>query len=112
MGQGRSSGASERRGSTASDKQIWRAVAEERFVRFHSFSDYPPVDGWVMGLDDYHYVVAQGDGSVLLVHKACPVVTITGNTLADQTPAVQKRVRSLTGPFRLWVEREFFNRSA
>jgi hypothetical protein len=77
-----------KRGSFMSDKQIGRAAALKRRVGFSS-QDFPrKIEGYVVGTDDYHWmVVVPDDGPVTyLVHKSCPLVAISSAVVDEDIP--------------------------
>jgi hypothetical protein len=75
-----------------STKQISRAAVDGRRLRF-IFADRT-IEGYVVGLDDYHWLVAPYDSDELnLVHKgSASLVVFTAHTLNDEDPATQERV--------------------
>jgi hypothetical protein len=81
--------ASRRSGSAMSDKQIARAAVEGQRLIFRTGA-WTPVDGYVVGMDDYHWLIATvGDESTdpvstTLIHKTCPLVSFTDTYLADE----------------------------
>lgn len=96
----------ERRGSAASDKALARAVRDWREIHFHS-DQQTVAKGWLIGLDDYHYVVAEivGKGvQTVLVHKRCLAVRITRVTLHEEgrTPT-HDTIREWGTSFREWM---------
>lgn len=100
---------SARRGSSASDSQIWHAVKNERAVSFRVFSEAEPTNGWVMGADDYHWVVVTAPLiEVVLIHKSCPEVRITGQTIDSLNEVTREAVHKHTSAFREFVMREHF----
>lgn len=105
MGEGngttRASERNGRRGSASSDRQIARAVKERLRVTFQ-IANYPAVSGWVCGVDDYHWVVATEQGTTLLIHKSCPLVTITTTSLDDANlkRGALESITQATEPFR------------
>lgn len=80
-----------RRGSSASDKQLGRAAAEGKSARFYTDGvKEPPVLGYVVGMDDYHWTVAalgsEGLGVVTLIHRSCPVISISPEPSLEAEP--------------------------
>jgi hypothetical protein len=100
----RGSSASERRGSTFSDKQIYQTVRDRSLVVVY----YPtgePVTGIVYGMDDYHWGVVEADGTCHLVHKSSSHVTLTGRLAPED-------LRQRAEPFRSWVMKNHFRNQA
>lgn len=52
-----------------SAKQISRASTDKRKLAFILSGQVPRVAGYVVGMDDYHWLVATGDEGLSLVHK-------------------------------------------
>lgn len=91
-GQGRAQEGPRSAGSAVSTKQIAWAAVNERCVTFTtSVGEY---SGYVIGMDDYHWVIADPDGGgthfkTRLIHKGlAPVVTVTDKTLDQEIEPV------------------------
>lgn len=99
-----------------SDRQMARAAVDGRLVIFiqELSRSNDPTDrslrGFLVGADDYHWLVVpeellnltHGDVPVILVHKSCPFVMISGDTrLSDWPESVQEKVASIGQGF--WV---------
>lgn len=93
------------RGATVSRKTIALAAIEERRVTFTLGPGWT-VDGYLCGMDDYHYKVVQPGRVVSLVHKAHAVVTIyeDGQTLRDLSQEEQDELRPIIVPFKEAME--------
>lgn len=99
--------ATERRGSAASDKQVHRAVKEwQKIIFFPQMG--PTVEGWVIGLDDYHWVVFDTHGHTVLVHKSCPSLRITDVEPEALGEPKATKIREAGEPFRNHVLSEHF----
>lgn len=102
----------ERVGSKVSTKQLARAAVEGREVTFDGLG----ISGYVIGSDDYHWLLAHiernEDGwayavSTVLVHKSAPVVRVARqNTLEDLPEKVRDEVQSLGANFVAYCQRE------
>lgn len=91
-----SSGASTaRRGSSFSDKQIFAAVRADRRIKVTVEGEC--FEGWVFGVDDFHWGIVDEHGATALVHKSAPLVRF----LPAQT--LPSRVEAKVAPFRRWV---------
>lgn len=83
----------ERRGSSSSDRQIAYAAQEKRIVIFHTVMRI--VHGWVVGLDDFHYVVVEpGEDRVVLIHKSCPLIVVGDTSEPVHNSVAQKMLAS------------------
>lgn len=90
-------------GSAMSDKQIARAAVEGRKIVFYS-GVLMPVEGYVVGMDDYHWLIATPSERDLgvqtaLVHKTCPLVSFTGEFLAGEIDEDREKIRSIGRTF-------------
>lgn len=99
-----------RRGSNASDKQIAHAVADSRQVQVGVNGS--TINGYVMGMDDYHWVVVDTKTTVHLVHKSAPLFTIGRRTLSDELQTVQDELTPMLAPFQQFVLRELLGQTS
>lgn len=79
-------------GSAMSDRQVGRAAVEQRKLRFHGTSAHLTRDGYLVGMDDFHWLIAVPDmasGYLTLVHKTCPLVDFLPVFLDDEEKDVQ-----------------------
>lgn len=97
-----------RRGSSFTDKQIWFAVAHDRPVEV-TFPDGSTLEGWVCGMDDFHWGVCHGSGQVTLVHKSVPKVSILDGEMYGPVPDL---IEQVVAPFRDSVMREHFGQTS
>jgi hypothetical protein len=76
-----------RQGSSMSAKQISRAAVDNRKLAFNLIAPPSRVAGYVVGMDDYHWLVAQGNEDLLLVHKgsAATVEFLSGFLSSEDT---------------------------
>lgn len=110
-----------RRGSMLSDKQIVEASRRGRKVIFRFVSSLPghEVEGYVVGMDDYHWMVAtprqrpssaMGHGdherweqaplSTTLVHKSAPLIVLDPTpSLDSEDKTVVKAINKIREPF-------------
>lgn len=88
------------RGNSASQKQIDKSVLEGRAVAFTTTVGL--VTGYVVGADDYTWVVSAHDGTVSLVHKTCPLVTLGQDTTIDLHPEAER----LAAAYKAFIEKE------
>lgn len=103
-----------RMGSAMSDRQIARAAVDGRKLEFRT-GVMLPVAGYVVGMDDYYWFVAEPSGITLdgedveehgvqptLVHKSCALVTFTDEYLEGELDEDRQRIRSIGRPFWEW----------
>lgn len=100
-----------RLGATTSNKQLARTVVDGRLVTFHLPGGLEPITGYVCGMDDFHWMVVTGTLEKHLIHKgAAPLITLSDeSTFASEHD--RESLEGVVGPFRRWVEAEFFGRS-
>jgi hypothetical protein len=90
-------------GSAMSDKQIARAAVQGQRLIFRTVA-FTPMDGYVVGMDDYHWLIAspgeQGEPvETTLIHKTCPLVSFTDTYLADEPDEDRKEIQRIGRPF-------------
>jgi hypothetical protein len=96
-------------GSAMSDKQVARAAVNGQMIVFRTglfvpVEGYIIVEGYVVGMDDYHWLVATPSDDRLpvqtvLVHKTCPLVTFIDQHLADETEDDRKKIQTIGNAF-------------
>lgn len=96
------------KGSHQSDKQIAYAVRDRRKVRAIIPGALEPVEGYVLAMDDYHWVVVDLRLEVHLVHKSVPCFTVLRQTLDDEPADVAKQISEIIRSFRDRVVRDHF----
>jgi hypothetical protein len=102
-----------RQGSSASTKNLARAAVEGRRLNFH-FSPEWQVSGYLVGMDDFHWVIVGTEPSgprVKLIHKSAPVVEITDSVLTKETPEFVKRVIEISESFRAYCLKNYLGRN-
>jgi len=115
MGRDRESRGSQRdsrRGSSATDKQIYAAVKDEKIVTFVLANGHR-ITGFVMSVDDFHWVVYEPRHSrVTSVHKTCPYFFVPdqAETISD-FPAEAEEIRKRTAAFQDYVLKNHYHHS-
>lgn len=91
-------------GSGMSDKQMARAAVEGRRLIFRTVA-FTPLDGYLVGMDDFHWLIAS-PGELdhepvftTLVHKTCPLVSFTDTFLADEPEEERMEIQRIGRPF-------------
>jgi hypothetical protein len=75
-----------------SSKQIARAAVDRRRLRFNLYGNIP-VEGYVVGMDDYHWLISSGEDPTMLVHKGSTMtVEFLERFLSEELESLQKRV--------------------
>jgi hypothetical protein len=113
-----------RRGSMVSDKQIAQAALRGRQVTFKFLRTQPAheIGGYVVGMDDYHWLVAivipealrEGDQSVSLslVHKTADVINLASvATREHEDREARTALASLGQDFWDFCERNYGGRN-
>lgn len=85
-----------------STKQIQWAVVEGRKVTFHPGYGLEPVSGYVVAMDDFHWLVAaptttSGEIMTTMVHKRSPVVVISREPTLDGEEAADRVAIAVMG---------------
>lgn len=98
-----------RRGSNFSDKQVAQSVKDRTPVRVLLADEYF-VDGWIYGMDDFHWGIVDTAGDTHLVHKSAPTLQFLSYPVLK--PGEGGSVIEKTEPFRDYVMRTFFSQTA
>jgi hypothetical protein len=94
-----------------SDKQVGLAAYNRRRLAFQTTVD--TVRGYVVGMDDFHWLVAVpqiGNGReahLVLVHKTCPLVDFSEVFLEMETEDNKTFIRRVGMPFWEWCGRTY-----
>lgn len=95
--------AKKKAGSAMSDKQIARAAVEGQRLIFRTVA-FTPMDGYVVGMDDFHWLIASpgelGEPvATTLIHKTCPLVSFTDTYLADEPEEDRQEIQKIGRSF-------------
>lgn len=95
-----------------STKQVAHTVVDGKLIIFRPFPTFPDftITGYVYGMDDYHWAVVEPSGAKHLVHKGAPIFTLADESTFDSEP-LKESLTKLVGPFRRYVEENFFGRN-
>lgn len=107
------------RGSSVSDKQLGRAAAEGRALSFHGHQGAIVRNAYLIGMDDYHWVVARmtdlvgNEQSVMLIHKSCPMVVIESPAASIDTQHENQQTwyAEVGGAFRSFCRRTYLGKN-
>lgn len=91
-------------GSHFSDRQIASAVKDGHALRV-VLPNGDAIEGWVFGVDNYHWGIVDAGGSTHLVHKSAPCVSVLDWLTMPPT------LEEIVGPFRDYVMREHFGQT-
>jgi hypothetical protein len=95
-----------RQGSSMSAKQISRAAVDHRKLAFNLVAQPSRVTGYVVGMDDYHWLVATADDSLSLVHKgSAATVEFLPAFLIDEDQPFQTYTKQVGEPFWASLQR-------
>lgn len=80
-----------------------RAAVDGRMLVFRT-GVLMPMDGYVVGMDDFHWLIATPADShepvqTTLIHKTCPLVTFTDHYLADEDDEDRRKIQQIGGAF-------------
>lgn len=89
-----------------SAKQISRAAIDQRKLAFNLVAQPARVTGYVVGMDDYHWLVSTGSDGLSLVHKGSAVtVEFLPAFLADEDQPYQTYTKQIGEPFWASLQR-------
>lgn len=94
-----------------SSKQLAHTVMDGKQVDFH-LTGGMVVSGYLAGMDDYHWMVIDPQGKVSLVHKGSAILVQPWTRETYSTEVAKTDLEAVIQPFRKWVGRHFFGRSA
>lgn len=94
----------QRQGSAVSTKELGRAAVEGRRLIL-TFTSGARVEGYLAGMDDYHWKIVDPDGGVLLIHKSAPEIIRISDADLDQAENATE-IKAICDPFRKAMERE------
>ena len=98
-----------RMGSAMSNKQLARTVIDGRLVTFR-LQNNDEIKGYLCGLDDFHWMVITPRGKKHLVHKGSASVIDLADDSTYPNEESRPELEEVVGPFRRYVETEFFGR--
>jgi hypothetical protein len=93
-----------------SSKQLARTVIDGRQLTFTPLVGNP-ITGYLCGMDDFHWMVVTATGTKHLVHKASAPVIDFSDLATYQDEPLRDSLDGVVGPFRRFVEAEFFGRA-
>lgn len=89
----------DRPGSAMSSKQLARTVVHGQKIRFTTATG-DHVEGFLGGMDDYHWMVVTDDASVVLVHKSAPLIEINTHGQSYDMHPNHTDIEKIVRPFR------------
>lgn len=92
-----------------SSTQLARTVVDGKLVTFHV--PVLPISGYICGMDDFHWMVVTPQGKLFLVHKASASVIQISDQTTYEDESEHDSLDGIVGPFRRFVEAEFFGRA-
>lgn len=100
-----------RSGSAMSSKQLARTVLDGKKVAFR-FASGETVEGYLCGMDDFHWMVVTPEGSKHLVHKGSASIITLADIASYASEPKRSDLEQVVGPFRRFVEGAYFGRPA
>lgn len=94
-------------GSSMSDKQLARTVIDGRMLTFR-LSDGSQIDGYLCGMDDFHWLVVTETASKFLIHKGRVLYVLLYDFSAFSEESNFDALEKIVKPFRERVKRDFF----
>lgn len=106
----------DRVGSSMSNKQVAYAATSGHQITFNLAHGYEPVEGYVVGADDYHWMVAcveDGDINKVIVSKGNTVslVLSPAPTLSDEPTNIQVAISEIGRGFWLYCDKTYFGKT-
>lgn len=96
-------------GSEMSAKQLARTVRDGRLVSFR-FPTSEVIEGYLCGMDDFHWLVVTPAGSKHLIHKgSASIIDLSDHPSYSDEPN-RPELERVVAPFREHVEETFFGR--
>lgn len=99
-----------------SNKQVAYAATTGHKITFQLGHDKPDVCGYVVGMDDYHWLVVEPQGDLLnkvIVSKGNTVALrlSPAPTLADEDPAALVAITEIGRGFWLFCDKTYFGKT-
>lgn len=96
-----------------SSRQVARAAVHGHNIRFVFNNNIEPITGYVVGQDDFHWLIAHSDGAnfkTTLVHKgSAALLTISpSSTLLNEEADFRTYVEKIGRGFWLWCDETYF----
>lgn len=92
-----------------SSKQLARTVLDGRRLTFRLNSG-AEIEGYLSGMDDFHWMVVTPDGQKYLLHKGSTALIALGDESTYKTEPLHFEMEKIVRPFREFVSREYFGR--
>lgn len=106
----------DRVGSSMSNKQVAYAATSGHKIEFQLGHGYDPIEGYVVGMDDYHWMVASPEGDTIaksIISKGNTVALLLSPapTLMDEPPAVRVAITEVGRGFWLFCDKTYFGKT-
>lgn len=92
-----------------SSKQLARTVLDGKKVTFR-FTSGEMVEGYLCGMDDFHWMVVTSEGRKHLVHKGSASIIDLADDPSYADEENHSSLEQVVGPFRRFVEGAYFGR--
>lgn len=94
------------KGAAMSTKQMARTVQDGKKVHFRWHPDADGIEGYLCGMDDFHWMVVTPEGRTILVHKgSAPIIDIATEATLHDEPG-RAALEAVITPFRKAMQRE------
>jgi hypothetical protein len=97
------------KGSAMSSKQLARTVLDGRRLIFRLTSGVE-VEGYLSGMDDFHWMVVTTEGQKFLLHKGSTALIALGDESTYKSEPLHYEMEKIIRPFREFISREFYGR--
>lgn len=92
-----------------SSKQLARTVLDGRRLTFRLTSG-TEVEGYLSGMDDFHWMVITPQGQKYLLHKGSTALIALADEATYKDEALFSEMEKIVRPFREFVSREYYGR--
>lgn len=98
-------------GSRMSTRQMVKTVMDGRLVTL-ALVNGQQVDGYLGGMDDYHWLIVRPDAEVVLVHKAAALTVTFAKDCRYVRENHHDAIEKIVGPFREYVAKTYYGRDS
>lgn len=99
-----------RSGSAMSTKQLARTAIDGRLVTFRFPFGGETVQGYLCGMDDFHWMVITAQGEKHLIHKGSASVIHLSDVSTYSDEPLFEQLETIVAPFRTAMGVEYFGR--
>lgn len=94
-------------GSGMSSKQLARTARDGKLLTFH-LATGETIQGYLCGMDDYHWMIVTTDAVVHLIHKGGAILIDIASTSTYSDKHSSPELDKIIAPFRRFVQENYF----